>query len=181
MKTHTLDKLAAPVTVRDWHQGPLQAAAQLVEYGDFECPFCGEAYPLVKAIQEAMGRKLCFAFCNFPLTNVHPHSEAAAESAEAAGAQGRYWEMHDILFENQQALEYDDLESYAEALRLDAARLMGEIMGHTYEPRIREDFMSGVRSGVNGTPGFFINGVRYDGPRDLQTMIEALTTPGEQE
>jgi protein-disulfide isomerase len=181
MKTPTDDKLAAPITVRDWHQGPLQAPAQLVEYGDFECPFCGEAHPLVKAIQEAMGRNLCFAFRNFPLTNIHPHAEAAAESAEAAGAQGRYWEMHDMLFENQRALEYDDLEAYAEALGLDAARLIGEVMGHTYELRIREDFMSGVRSGVNGTPGFFINGLRYDGPRDLQTMIEALTTPGEQE
>jgi protein-disulfide isomerase len=135
----------------------------------------------VEAIQEAMGKDLCFAFRNFPLANMHPHSESAAEAAEAAGAQGRYWEMHDMLFENQEALEYENLEEYAMALRLDAARLLAEVIAHAYEPRVREDFLSGVRSGVNGTPTFFVNSVRYDGPRDLESMIAALTNAEERQ
>ncbi len=177
----TLDKLAVPVTVRDWHRGSLHAPAQLLEYGDFECPFCGAVQPVVQAIQQALGSELCFAFRNFPLANMHPHAEAAAEAAEAAGAQGRYWEMHDLLFENQDALEYEDIQRYATTLRLDASRLMAEIKGHLYQPRLREDFLGGVRSGVNGTPSFFINGIRYDGPRDVESMAAALTHPSRQD
>jgi protein-disulfide isomerase len=177
MKTDSIDRLSAPVSRRDHHSGPLNAAAQLLEYGDFECPACGAAHPLVKAIRETLGEKLCFAFRNFPLTNIHPHAESAAEAAEAAAAQGRYWEMFDTLFENQEALDYDDLGEYAAELGLDAARLINEVMNRAHEGRVREDFLTGVRSGVNGTPTFFINGVRYDGPRDLETMIEALAQP----
>jgi protein-disulfide isomerase len=175
MKTQGTDILSAPVSARDWHTGSLRAKAQLLEYGDFECPFCGEAQPLVKAIQQAMGKELCHAFRNFPLANMHPHAESAAEAAEAAGAQGHYWEMHDMLYENQEDLGLEALERYAKALRLDSSRLIAEVMAHTHEPRVREDFLSGVRSGVNGTPTFFINGARYDGPRDLESMIVALT------
>jgi protein-disulfide isomerase len=175
----TLDKLSAPVSARDWRKGPIDAAAQLLEYGDFECPYCAAAQPLVQAIHEAMGKDLCFAFRNFPLTNVHPHAEGAAEAAEAAGAQERYWQMHDLLYQNQDALEYQDFASYAAELRLDAQRLVSEVMARRYAPRVREDFMTGVRSGVNGTPTFFINGVRYDGPRELDAMLDALSQPAE--
>jgi protein-disulfide isomerase len=177
MKPISLDKLSLPVTRRDHHVGPLNSAAQLLEYGDFECPFCGEAQPLVAAIRQAMGKSLCFAFRNFPLTNMHPHAEAAAEAAEAAGSQGKYWEMHDTLYQNQEALEINDIAEYAAALGLDSERLIAEVMSRVHESRVREDFSSGVRSGVNGTPTFFINGVRYDGPRELDAMILALSEP----
>jgi len=175
MKTESLEALTVPVSRRDHYNGPLRASAQLLEYGDFECPACGAAHPLVKAIQETLSGKLCFAFRNFPLTNLHPHSESAAEAAEAAGAQGAYWAMHDMLFENQEALEDEDLAEYAAMLGLDSMRLTNELIFHVHEPRVRDDFMSGVRSGVNGTPTFFVNGIRYDGPRDLESVIAALT------
>jgi len=178
MKTDSLDRLTAPVSRRDHHSGPLNAAAQLLEYGDFECPACGAAHPLVKAVREALGQNLCFAFRNFPLVNIHPHAESAAEAAEAAAAQGKYWEMHDTLFENQEALDEDDLARYAAMLAMDSARLIDEVVNHAHEGRIREDFASGMRSGVNGTPTFFINGARYDGSRDLESMAAALAQPG---
>jgi protein-disulfide isomerase len=176
MNTNSLERLTVPVSARDHHRGPLRSTAQLLEYGDFECPFCGAMHPLVRAIQEMLGQNLCFAFRNFPLTNMHPHSESAAEAAEAAGAQGKYWEMHDLLFENQEALDYADFAEYASVLGLDSSRLVNEVMTHAHERRVREDFSGGVRSGVNGTPAFFINGVRYDGPRDMESMIAALAS-----
>jgi len=175
----TIDILTRPDPKRDHVQGPIEAPIALLEYGDFECPVCGEVYPVIKAIQERLGDDLCFAYRNFPLTNVHPHAEQAAEAAEAAGAQGRFWEMHDMLFENQDALEDDDLVRYAEALGLDAAQLIGEVLAGTYEARVREDFKYGVRGGVNGTPSFFINGTRYDGARGLEPLLEALREAGE--
>jgi protein-disulfide isomerase len=164
-----------PVAGRDHLQGPADAPIQLLEYGDFECPFCGEAYPLVKEIQEELGERLCFAFRHFPVTTVHPHAEHAAEAAEAAGAQGRFWEMHDLLFENQDDLDDEDLAAYAEVLGLDPRRLRAEVEEGVHRPRVREDFRSGVRNGVNGTPTFFINGQRYDGQRVLDEMLATLT------
>jgi len=164
-----------PQEKRDHIQGPIDAPIALVEYGDYECPYCGEAHPLVKAIQESLGDRLCFAFRNFPLINSHPHAEHAAEAAEAAGAQGRFWEMHDTLYENQQALEDEDLAQYSEALGLDARRLMSEVLQGAHTARVREDFRSGARGGVNGTPTFFINGLRYDGAPDFDSMLAALT------
>ena len=169
------EKLTLPDRKRDHLQGPADAAIALLEYGDYECPVCGEAYPMVKAIQERLGDGLCFAFRNFPLTNVHPHSEHAAEAAEAAGAQGRFWEMHDLLFENQDALEDDDLAQYAAALRLDANRLIREVAAGSYARRVEEDFKRGIWGGVNGTPTFFINGQRYDGVRGLEPLLAALS------
>lgn len=165
-----------PMAERDHLQGTMAAPIQLLEYGDFECPFCGEAYPLVKEIQRELGERLCLAFRHFPVTTVHPHAERAAEAAEAADAQGHFWEMHDILFENQDALEDEDLAHYAEVLGLDARRLLAEVRDGVHRPRVREDFRSGVRSGVNGTPTFFINGQRYDGQRVLDEMLASLTS-----
>lgn len=174
-----VERLTVPISKHDRIQGPINAPFNLLEYGDYECPFCGQAYPIVKAVQRSLGGQLCFAFRHFPLTNVHPHSKHAAEAAEAAGAQKRFWEMHDTLFENQDALEDEDLVKYAAALGLDVSRFMNEVLTGAHVRRIREDFMSGVRSGVNGTPTFFMNGMRYDGPRDAETMIAALTHPEE--
>jgi protein-disulfide isomerase len=166
-----IDRLAVPVSKRDHIQGPFDAPCTLLEYGDYECPACGAAYWAVKAVQEAMEDRMRFVFRNFPLSNVHPHAEHAAE---AAGAQRKFWQMHDILFENQDALEDEDLAQYAAALELDVPRLINEVLAGAYSPRVREDFRSGVRSGVNGTPTFFINGTRYDGARDPETMGAAL-------
>ncbi len=167
-------KLKPPVGANDHVQGPAHAPATLVEYGDYECPYCGEAYPVVKALQERLGNQLRFVFRNFPLSEAHPHAEHAAEAAEAAGAQGKFWEMHDMLYENQDALDAEDLVRYAKALRLDVPRFVKELAEHAHAERVREDFRSGVRSGVNGTPTFFINGVRHDGPFDLDSLLAAI-------
>ena len=169
-----LARLQPPVSERDHVQGPANAPATLVEYGDFECPFCGRAHPIVKAVQARLGRRMRFVFRHFPLTEIHPHALPAAEAAEAAGAQERFWEMHDLLFENQPALDAPDLLRYARMLGLDVPRFVSEMAEHVHEPRVREDFMSGVRSGVNGTPTFFINGIRHDGPWDVDTLSDAL-------
>lgn len=166
--------LKPPVGPRDHMQGPPDAPVTLVEYGDYECPFCGAAYPIVKAIQERLGDQLCFVFRNFPLSEAHPHAEDAAEAAEAAGGQGKFWPMHDMLYENQDALEPDDLDQYARALRLDLPRFVKELSEHVSAERVREDFRSGVRSGVNGTPTFFINGVRHDGGYDMASLLAAI-------
>jgi protein-disulfide isomerase len=167
--------LTLPDPDRDHIVGSADGLIKLLEYGDYECPFCGESYAIVKEIQRRLGDDLLFAFRNFPLTNIHPYAEHAAEAAEAAGAQGNFWGMHDLLFENQGALEDDDLAAYAAELGLDETRLIREVTSSVYAPRIREDFKSGVRAGVNRTPTFFINGERYDGTRDLEHLLNALT------
>ena len=170
-----IKSLTLPDPERDHISGSADGSIKLLEYGDYECPFCGEAQPIVKEIQQRLGDDLTFAFRHFPLTNIHPHAEHAAESAEAAGAQGNFWGMHDLLFENQRALEDEDLAAYAAELGLDEMRLIREVASSVYASRIREDFKSGVRGGVNGTPTFFINGERYDGARDLKHLLNALT------
>jgi protein-disulfide isomerase len=147
-----------------------------VEYGDFQCPHCGRAYPIIKEVQRQLGLQLRFVFRNFPLSKIHPEAEHAAEAAEAAGAQrdGAFWLMHDRLFERQFALDDDRLIEYATELGLDADRLRADLEAGTYTDRVRDDFMSGVRSGVNGTPTFFINGVRYEGSWDLEPLLRTL-------
>jgi protein-disulfide isomerase len=169
--------LATPVSAqRDHVRGSASAAVTLVEYGDYECPYCGEAHPVVQELLAQQGEHVLFVFRNFPLSQMHPHAEHAAEAAEAAGAQRRFWEMHDLLYERQDALEDDDLLSYAAEIALgDVGRFQVELARHTHAARVREDFMGGVRSGVNGTPTFFINGRRHDGPFDLRTLTEAVT------
>ena len=170
-----MSTLTPAVGRQDHASGPADAPVTLVEYGDFECPYCGQAYPIVRAIQERMGDRLRFVFRNFPLTESHPHAEHAAEVAEAAGAQGRFWEMHDALYEHQRALSDHDLISYAAGLGLDSARVGRELEEGTFAPKVRSDFRGGVRSGVNGTPTFFIQGERYDGPwTDPAEFLRAL-------
>jgi len=159
---------------RDHIQGPTEAAVTLVEYGDYECPYCGAAYPIIKEVQSRMGERLRFVFRNFPITTSHPHAEQAAETAEAAATQGRFWQMHDLLYENQKRLRDPDLHDYAETLALDVERFDKELAEHVHAARVREDFMSGVRSGVNGTPTFYINGTRHDDSYDVETMVAAL-------
>ena len=167
--------LTLPVTEdRDHIQGPTEAAVTLVEYGDYECPYCGAAYPIIKEVQSRMGEGLRFVFRNFPIATSHPHAEQAAETAEAAAAQGRFWQMHDLLYENQRRLRDPDLRDYAERLALDVERFDKELAEHVHAARVREDFMSGVRSGVNGTPTFYINGTRHDDSYEVETMVAAL-------
>lgn len=168
-------KLVLPIKDRDHIQGPIDAPLSLLEYGDYQCPYCGEAHPIVKAVQKRLGDKLCFAFRNFPLVNAHPYAEHAAEAAEAAAAQGKFWPMHDLLFENQDALDDESLAEYAESLGLDARRLMAEVLAGAHAARIRDDFKGGARGGVNGTPTFFVNGLRFDGDPDVDALVAALT------
>jgi protein-disulfide isomerase len=171
-----LAQLAIPVNERDHSLGPTNAPVTLVEYGDFECPHCGRAHPVVQGIRRYMGDRLRFVYRHFPLVEAHPHSQSAAEAAEAAGAQGRFWEMHDMLFRNQSALEPEDLLQYAARIGVDAQRVARELAAGTWTKKVRDDFRGGVRSGVNGTPTFFINGVRYDGNwSDAAEFIQVLT------
>ena len=175
MRTEWHPALTVPVSDgRDHIQGSADAPVTLLEYGDYECPYCGAAYPIVKEVQARMGDRLRFVFRNFPITTSHPHAEQAAEAAEAAAAQDSFWEMHDALYENQNRLRDDDLRAYAEELGLDVERFAGELGEHVHEARVHEDFLSGVRSGVNGTPTFYINGVRHDDSYELETLLAAL-------
>jgi protein-disulfide isomerase len=174
MATSMRAKLMVPVSDRDHVQGPTDAPVTLVEYGDFECPYCAAAQVIVKQVQEIMGDQLRFVFRHFPLTQIHPYAEHASEASEAAGAQGQFWEMHDVLYANQPSLDSLHLVMYAEELGLEAKRFVRELEEGIYRERVRGDFLSGVRSGVNGTPAFFIEGVRYDGSWDLSPLVEAL-------
>ncbi|MGA2986765.1 MAG: thioredoxin domain-containing protein [Terriglobia bacterium] len=166
--------LKVAVTPEDHAQGPETAPVTLVEYGDYECPHCGRAYPIVKQIQKHFGKRLRMVFRNFPLSEMHPHAEGAAEAAEFAGAQGKFWEMHDLLFENQDRLGATVYVKLAQELDLPATALLKALEGETYRVRVRTDFTGGVRSGVNGTPTFFINGHRHDGPFDFADLVSAI-------
>ncbi len=170
-----MSALHPPVSERDHTAGPDDAPVTLVEYGDYECPYCGMAHPIVQAARRTLGDSLRFVFRNFPLREAHPHAQHAAEAAESAGAQGKYWEMHDMIFTHQHALEDEDLIGYAKVIGIDPDRLAEDLANKTYEKRVRDDFRSGVRSGVNGTPTFFINGERYNGPwADPIRFVRAL-------
>jgi protein-disulfide isomerase len=155
--------LRPPAGQDDHSMGPENAPITLVEYGDFECPHCGRAYPIVKEVQRVLGDRLRFVFRNFPISESHPHAEHAAEASEAAAAQGKYWEMHDVLFENQDALSDRHLIAYAGDIGVDVTQFTRDLENGSYANDVAEDFSSGVRSGVNGTPTFFVNGVRFDG------------------
>jgi protein-disulfide isomerase len=168
-------KLILPVNSSwDHIQGPPNAPVTLLEYGDYQCPYCGQAYPIIKQVQKHLGSKLRFVVRNFPITQIHPHAQHAAEAAESAAEQNKFWEMHDHLYENQQALDDNHLEKYASKLGLDLVKFNHDMSSHAHAQRIREDFLSGVRSGVNGTPTFYINGIRYNGSWDLETLLKTL-------
>lgn len=175
---YTPPTLAVPVGSHDWSDGPENAQVTFVEYGDFECPHCAGMEPVLRELRRLAGPGMRFVYRHFPLTSSHPHAQAAAEAAEAAGAQGAFWPMHDALFANQQALTDGDLAGYAAALGLDADAVATALANHDYEPNVREDFMSGARSGVSGTPTFFINGVRYDGDYTLEALARAVQKAG---
>jgi len=167
-------RLAVPVNERDHAQGPADAPLTLVEYGDYECPYCGRAYPVVKEIQKRLGERLRFVFRNFPLNTIHEHASVAAQAAEAAAAQGKFWEMHDLLYEHQEDLDEVEMSQLALKLGLEIYRFDADMSGERFAARVGDDFRGGVRSGVNGTPTFFVGGVRHDGPHDAVSLIAAL-------
>jgi protein-disulfide isomerase len=166
--------LKTPISKSDHIRGPMSAAVTLVEYGDYQCPHCGAAHPIVNQVQAYFGDSLRFVFRHFPLTEVHPVAEIAAESAEFAGAADMFWEMHDALFENQSILSVPTIFMIADKLRLPEVLLRNALETGQYKTKVRGDFMGGVRSGVNGTPAFFINGVRHDGPYDFASLTSAI-------
>jgi protein-disulfide isomerase len=165
--------LAVPIGARDHVRGAARAPLTLVQYGDYECRDCGRAYSIVKAVRQRFGSKLRFVFRNFPITDLHPHAEVAAEVAEAAATHGKFWEMHDVLFENQHALGRQDLIAYITELGVDIS--ISELRERVYLPRIVEDVTSGQESGLDGTPAFFINGARFEGTWDESNLVAALS------
>jgi protein-disulfide isomerase len=174
----TRDILEMPVGPDDHYLGPANAPVVLIEYGDFECPHCGRAFTAVREVLEALGDEVRFIFRNFPLIEVHPHAQAAAEAAESVAAHGgndAYWDMHDILFTNQDALGTDDLLSYAEAVGVDPLAVASDLSTGAMAARVRGDLEGGLRSGVNGTPAFFVNGRRLVGDwSDPESFAAAL-------
>jgi protein-disulfide isomerase len=169
-----MSELKVPVTPADHIRGPMQAPVTLVEYGDYECPYCGMAYPIVERVREHFGTRLRFVFRHFPLTAIHPLAEPAAETVEFAGSHGLFWDMHDGLYQNQDRLGLPLLFALASALGLSEDELRQVLATHRYEPKIRADFMSGVRSGVNGTPTFFVNGRRHEGSYSFEELAAAI-------
>jgi protein-disulfide isomerase len=167
-------RLALAVGERDHVQGPATAPVTLVEYGDYECPYCRAAVPIVQELQLLLGDQLRYVFRHFPLTGSHPHAQQAAEVVEAAAVQGRFFEMHAALFENQDALEKDHLLQYAEDLGLDIARIRRELGAQSYAGRVREDFESGLSSGARGTPTFYLDDIRYDGIIGVRQLLSAI-------
>jgi len=166
--------LAAAVGALDHVRGPADAPVTLVEYADFECPFCGRWFPELQRVLQDLGPRVRFVFRHFPISEQHPHAESAAEVAEAAAAQGKFWEMHDLLFPRQAALDAGHLLAYVRELELDAVRVERELERQVYRARVRDDIESGLRSGVSGTPMFFINGRRHEEPGDARTLRAAL-------
>jgi protein-disulfide isomerase len=173
-----MSELKIPVSAGDQIQGDPQAAITLVEYGDYECPHCGAAYPIVKRVQKHFGKRMRFVFRNFPLVQAHPNAQSAAEAAEFAAAHGKFWEMHDGIYENQRELSLDFLPRLAERVGLESRALAKALKNEEYAEKVRADFLGGVRSGVNGTPTFFINGHRHDGPFDYGDLVEGIERMG---
>jgi protein-disulfide isomerase len=169
-----MSRLRVPVGADDHVQGPRDAAVTLVEYGDFECPFCGEAYLELKSLSQQLGDRMRLVFRHYPVVQLHPHALQAAEAAEAAGGQERFWGMHDLLFENQGALDHRSLLGYATELELDLDRFRDDLDEHRFQDRIRRDVLTGARSGVHGTPTIFINGHRHEGAATAEALLQAI-------
>jgi protein-disulfide isomerase len=169
-----MNTLTVPIHERDHLRGSPDAPVVLVEYGDFECPYCGAVYAVLKKLEKDLPDTLAVVFRQFPLVNVHPHAQLAAEASEAAGAQGKFWRMHDLLFEHQDALAPADLVRYGTALHLDLKRFAGDLSAHLFLPKIQGDMEGGLQSGVRGTPTFFINGVLHKGGYDEASLRAAI-------
>jgi protein-disulfide isomerase len=169
-----MNELSPPVSELDHHRGSLDAPVVLVEFGDYECPHCAAVHPVIQQLQAEAGAELCFVYRHFPLVEIHRLAQTAAEAAEAAGGQGRFWDLHDKLYENSPALDLPQLIQYAREIGLEVNRFRDEVRTHVYLPRVQIGIESGLETGVHGTPTFFINGVQYRGSYDLETMLQAL-------
>jgi len=169
-----MSRLSVSISPDDHIQGEPDAACSLVEYGDYECPSCAQIQPVIKRLQRHFGKRLSFVFRNFPLSELHPWAEPAAEAAEFAGSHGKFWEMHDLLFQNQAILSETLLLEMADGLGLSRAQLRAALQAERFRSRIRTDFEAGVRSGVNGTPTLFVDDKRYDGSLDSDSLIDAI-------
>jgi len=169
-----LAELTPPVSVEDHVDGPERAELELVMYGDFQCPYCTAAYPIVKRIRDQLANRLLFAFRHFPLRDIHPDAERGAQAAEASAAQGAFWEMHDRMYESGGALGRDDLVGYASGLGLDTFRFTSELDSSAHALRVQRDVDSGLASGVTGTPGFFVGGRLHSGSFDASSLVAAL-------
>ena len=169
-----MKQLILPVNDDDHVFGNPGARIELVEYGDYECPHCGRAYPIVKDIQQKFGADLKFVFRNFPLSKIHANAFAAAVATEAASLQEKFWEMHDIIFENQRRLDQDHIYLFADTLGLDLERFEDDMQRKSLADKVEQDFESGLRSGVSGTPTFFINGKQYDGDWEGEHLYRYL-------
>jgi protein-disulfide isomerase len=169
-----MSKLKKAVTDMDHIQGNADAPIELVEYGDYQCPYCGHAYPILKNIQKKLGNNLKFVFRNFPLSEIHPNALNSAVSSEAAGLQHKFWQMHDHLFKHQNRLDDPSLVKYATQLHLNVEQFENDFEKPELVEKVNDDFESGVRSGVNGTPSFFINGEKYNGDWEEEPFIEHL-------
>ena len=166
--------LFSAISERDHAQGPSNARVTLTEYGDFQCPACGEAVGMILDAKQQTGENLRFVYRHFPLTLIHAQAQRAAEASECAGAQGQFWTMHDTLFTHQNALDNGSIVDYADEIGLDVLLFLRNMKDHTYAGRVQEDVHSGLQSGVNGTPAFFINGVRYLPDANRGTLLAAL-------
>lgn len=176
-------RLAPEVTRHDHVLGPDDAPVTLIEYADFECPYCGAAYPVLKRVQERLGNKLRFVFRHFPIAESHPHAQHAAEASESVAAQvgnDPFWAMHDLLFEHQNRLDDRSLAQYATQAGADAEDVRADLESGRFTEQVRQSFLSGARAGVNGTPTLFIERIRYDGPRDEETLVAALILVAEE-
>lgn len=169
-------QLTPPVNHQDHRMGTNRAVATLVEYADYQCPYCGDAAQILKGVRQQLGDRLQFVFRNFPLADAHPNALQAAEAAEAAGFQGKFWEMHDVLFEHQRQLDSAHLVRFARQLGLDLDRFEQDMKDHTAYARIQSNVESGRRSGVDQTPSFFIDGERYEGDWESNQLLESLAS-----
>jgi formate-nitrite transporter family protein len=171
-----MTELTPPLSAEDHVDGPERAQLELVMFGDFQCPYCTAAYPIIRRIRDQMAGRLLFAFRHFPLRETHPDAERAAEAAEAAAAQGAFWQMHNRMYESGGALSREDLIGYGSELGLDSERVGAELDSEVHRPRVQRDVDSGIASGVTGTPGFFVGGSLYGGSFDAQSLTAALET-----
>jgi len=170
-----MSKLRAPVTPDDHQVGKPSATVTLVEYADYQCPDCGFAYPLLKKLMRQFSRELLFVFRNFPRKELHPAAMIAAQAAEAAGLQEKFWEMHDLIYEHQEDLDENHLLLFAKELNLDIEKFLSDSNSQDVISKIEIDFVSGIRSGVNGTPTFFINDNRLDTyDQTYESLAEAV-------
>lgn len=177
-QTNDNNRLIAPISQRDHTQGAMNAPIVLVQYGNYQCPHSGEAHRIIQKIQQEIGDQIYFAFRHFPQPQIYPQSQKAAEAAEIAAAQGKFWQMHDTLFKYQTTLDNGYLVEYAHQLELNVLEFLRDMTNHIYAVRVAEDFQSGIRSGVNSTPAFFINNYRYECQLDVESLLQGLLKGG---